>query len=136
ESALRALHGDVGAVERHVDAGGDGDRLAADAGHGGSTPSPDVAEDLAADPALPRLAVGEETLVGGQDGDAHAAEHPPDAVGLAVDPQARLRHPLDTGDRPLAFGGVLHLHDELAAGVAGVALHPVAGDVTLALEDG
>src|SRR5581483_10432620 len=98
--------------------------------------SPDVAEDLAADPARPRLAVGEETLVGGQDGDAHAAEHPPDAVGLAVDPQARLRHPLDAGDRPLALGGVLHLHDELAAGVAGVALHPVAGDVTLALEDG
>src|SRR3954467_5301704 len=37
---------------------------------------PDLTEDLAADLALTRLAVGEKTLVGGQDRDAHPAEHP------------------------------------------------------------
>src|SRR5439155_10457691 len=97
---------------------------------------PDVTEDLATDPALPRLAVSEETLVGRKDDNAHAAEDPADTVGLAVDPQARLRHPLDAGDRALPLGGVLHYDDELAAGVAGVTLHPVAGDVALPLEDG
>src|SRR5581483_4976891 len=33
ERALRPLHNHVGAVERHLDATGDGDRLPADAGH-------------------------------------------------------------------------------------------------------
>src|SRR5205823_10359966 len=88
EGALRALDGDVRAVERHVDAGRDGDRLPPDSGHGYVSSLPDMAQDLAADPALARLPVGEETLVGRKDGDAHAAEDPPDAVGLAVDPQA------------------------------------------------
>src|SRR5215813_12626991 len=35
---------------------------------------PDLAEDLTADPTLARLTVGHETLVGGEDGDPHAAE--------------------------------------------------------------
>src|SRR4029079_2311646 len=64
----------------------------------------------------------------------HAAEDAADAVGLAVDPEAGLRHPLDAGDRPLALGGVLHHHDQLPPGVTGVTLDPVTGDVALALK--
>src|SRR5688572_18956578 len=94
-----------------------------------------MAEDLAADSALARLPVGEETLIGRKDGYAHTAEDPADAVGLAVDAQARLRHPLDAGDRALALRGVLHHDDELAAGMARVALDAEAGDVALALEE-
>ena len=40
-----------------------------------ATPLPDLAQDLAADLALARFPVGQQTLVGGQDRDPHAAEH-------------------------------------------------------------
>src|SRR5262245_20268959 len=60
---------------------------------------PDLTEDLAADLALARLAVGEQTLVGGQDRDPHAAEDPRDLVGGAVDAQPGLGHAADAGDR-------------------------------------
>src|SRR6476620_10819729 len=56
-------------------------------------PLPDLTEDLSADLALARLAVGEQTLVGGQHRDAHAAEHAGDLVSGGVDPQTRLRDP-------------------------------------------
>src|SRR5437763_9451493 len=66
--------------------------------------SPHVAEDLAALATLARLAVGHEALVGGQDGDAEAAEHAGQPVGLCVDPQPGLRHPAQTRDRAIAIG--------------------------------
>src|SRR5262245_2900662 len=50
-----------------------------------SAPSPHVAEDLAADLALARLAVGQQALVGREDRDAEAAQHARDGVGLRVD---------------------------------------------------
>src|SRR5207248_4102233 len=62
--------------------------------------SPHLAEDLAAHAALARLAVGHETLVRGQDRDAHAAEHAGHRVGLRVHAQSRLGDPPHTGDRP------------------------------------
>ena len=61
---------------------------------------PDVAEDLAADLALARLAVGHEPLVGREDGDPHAAEHAGHLGCRRVDAEARLRDPAQTGDRP------------------------------------
>src|SRR5262245_59085186 len=49
-----------------------------------TAPLPDLAEDLAADVALARLAVGHQPLVGRQDGDAHAAQHTREPVGGGV----------------------------------------------------
>src|SRR5205807_719543 len=73
---------------------------------------PDPAEDLAADAALARLAVGHETLRRREHGDAEPAEHAGHFVGLAVDAQAGFRHALDAGDDSLAFGRVLQLDVE------------------------
>src|SRR5215213_8082681 len=50
-------------------------------------PLPDLAQDLAAHAALARLAVGHESLVGREDGDAHAAEHAGHVVRTQVDPE-------------------------------------------------
>src|SRR5664279_6564754 len=75
---------------------------------------PDLTEDLSAHLALARLAVGEQTLVGGQHGDPHATEHARHLVRGGVDPQPRLRHALDPGDGPAAVGGVLEGDRELA----------------------
>ena len=80
EGALGALHGDVRARDRDVDAAGHRDGGLADAGH--VSASPHEAEDLAAHVALARLAVGHEPLAGREDGDAEAAEDPGDLVGL------------------------------------------------------
>src|SRR5262245_57639932 len=48
-------------------------------------PSPDEAQDLATDAGPAGFAVGHETLAGGQDSDAEAAEDPRHTVGLGVD---------------------------------------------------
>src|SRR5262245_1245606 len=53
-------------------------------------PSPHVAEDFPADPALARLLVGEEPLARGQDRDAEPSEDPGQPVGFGVHPQAGL----------------------------------------------
>src|SRR5207245_8493789 len=55
-----------------------------------SPPLPHVAEDLTADAALSRLAVGHEALACGQDGDAESSEDPGQAIGTRVDTQAGL----------------------------------------------
>src|SRR5690606_12996691 len=91
-------------------------------------PSPDVAEDLAADATLARLTVGHEPLAGGHDCDTEAAEHPGDAIGLGVDTKTRLRDALDPGDHALALGRVLHVDSEGLAGLALALDHAVAGD--------
>ena len=63
-----------------------------------------------------RLAVGHETLVRGQDGDAHAAEHAGHVVGLRCRRAGRAStRAADPGDRALAVGRVLHL-DRQAGG--------------------
>src|SRR3990172_9307385 len=83
---------------------------------------PDVTEDLAADAMLTRLAVGHETLVGGQDGDPHAAEHARHVGRLRVDAQTGLRHAPKPGDRTLAIRRVLHHDPQLASRSARIVL--------------
>ena len=133
EGALGALHGDVGARDRDVDAAGHRDGALADSRHVRS--SPHEAEDLAAHVALARLAVGHEPLAGRDHGHAEPAEDPRDLGGLAVDAQARLGHPAEAGDHASPFGRVLHLDRQHAAGPLGVVGHLVALDVALLVED-
>src|SRR5215210_763470 len=59
---------------------------------------PDLAEQLAAHPALARLGVGQQSLRRGDDPDAEAVAHRLDLVRLAVDPPAWLAHPLQVRD--------------------------------------
>ena len=76
QRALRALDRDVPRRQTVTSTpDGDGDGGPADSGHD-RLPHQHVAEDLAADPALARLAVGHEPLAGGQDGDTETTEHP------------------------------------------------------------
>ena len=57
-----------------------------------------MAQHLAAQVLSPRLAVGEQSLAGGDHGHAHAAEHARHAVGPGVNAQAGLGHALDARD--------------------------------------
>src|SRR5579883_7583 len=50
-----------------------------------ASPSPDLAEQLAADALAPRLAVGHHAAARAEDRDAHARAHPADAVVPHVD---------------------------------------------------
>src|SRR5262249_36833308 len=68
---------------------------------------PDVAEDLAAHALAGRAAPGHEAARGGEDVDAEAAVHARDLVLAAVDPAARLAHPLQVGDDALHARSVL-----------------------------
>src|SRR5207248_7112312 len=70
-------------------------------------PSPDVAQDLAADAGLLGLAAGDDPGRRGQDGDAHAAQHLVRPGLAGVDAPSRLRDALEAGDDPLAAGAVL-----------------------------
>src|SRR5258708_3022875 len=94
-------------------------------------PLPDLAQDLAADAALARLAVGHQALIGGQDRDSHAAENPRDAFGLRVDAQAGTRDALQSGDRAAAVAGVLHLDRQALPRTARVGHDFEARDVAL-----
>src|SRR4051794_32678861 len=96
---------------------------------------PDLAQDLAADTALTRFAVGQQTLIGGQDCDPHAAEHARDAFGLRVHTQAGPRDALQPGNRAAAVVRVLHLDRQALARSARIDLDLEARDVALALED-
>src|SRR5947208_5669646 len=66
ELTLRSLHPYGRTVDRHLDAARDRDRLLSGTRHD-AAPVPDLAQDLAADAALARLAVGQETLIRRQD---------------------------------------------------------------------
>src|SRR5207302_8963687 len=101
-----------------------------------SSPSPHEAEDLAAHAALARLAVGHETLAGGQDGYSKATQDSGQSVGLAVDPEPGLGHAAEPGDGPGPLRGVLHRDLQAPPGAAGVVLHGAARDVPLPREDG
>src|SRR5947209_7311280 len=101
-----------------------------------SSPSPDVAEDLAADAHLAGFAVGQQAAARRHDGDAEPAEDARDLVGRRVDAKTGLAHAAQPGDRALPLGGVLHRHREHATGTAGVVDDVEALDVALLLEDG
>src|SRR6516165_2302691 len=76
---------------------------------------PDLTQDLAADATLTRLAVGQQTLIRGQNCDSHAAEDTGDAVGLGVHAQPGSRDALQPRDGPAAVGRVLHPDREALA---------------------
>jgi hypothetical protein len=90
-------------------------------GRCGTSTSPHVAEDLAADSALARLAVGEEPLARRKNGNAEATQHTREAVGLDVHAQAWLRHSPQPRDDRLALFGELQIYLERAARAADVA---------------
>src|SRR4029450_5238050 len=76
QSAFRALDGDGPTVDRDINPGGYDHREFADSRHRRvSFPSPNVGEDFSAYPLLHSLTVGEQTLTGGDDGDAKTAKH-------------------------------------------------------------
>src|SRR4051794_1854706 len=64
---------------------------------------PDEGHDFAADAALLRGPAGDETRRGGQDRDAHPAQHARQTVLPRVDPAARLGDALQATDDPLAI---------------------------------
>jgi len=77
ELTLRALHGDLGAVDRHVDTARDRDRLLSNSRHG-ALRYQTWHKTLAADLALARLTVGQQAQIRGQDRDTHS---PPSTRG-------------------------------------------------------
>src|SRR5579884_1579471 len=93
---------------------------------------PDEGHDFPADPALLRGAARDEAGRGGQDRDAHPAQHARKAVLPGVDPAARLRHALQAGDDPLAVAAELEVDDQRIEGFA--LLDVVVPDVALLLE--
>src|SRR4029450_11243134 len=96
EGSLRTLDGERAPVDRHVDAGRDGNGKATDSRN--LVGLPDVREDFAAQLRLARLLAGHDPLAGADDDDAQAAQDARN-VGLArIDAQARLADPLEPGD--------------------------------------
>src|SRR5260370_509747 len=83
----------------------------------------------AAEPRLAGVAVGHEAAAGRHHGDAQAAQHPREVVGLGVHPEPGLGHPLDARDGSGAVSGVLHLDLEGLARPLGVVGHREARDV-------
>src|SRR5260370_1011310 len=78
---------------------------------------------------LAGLAGGHEAAAGRHHGDAQAAQHPREVVGLGVHPEPGLGHPLDARDGSGAVSGVLHLDLEGLARPLGVVGHREARDV-------
>src|SRR5688500_4611869 len=95
--------------------------------------SPDVREDLAADPPAGGVPVGHHTMGRGHDRDPQPAEHARELVPADVDPPTRRADPLEPGDRPLALGPVLEVHAEDA--LDALALGGEPGDEPLGRED-
>src|ERR1017187_2203213 len=91
--------------------------------------SPDVGEDFPAHASPVRLLVGQQAARGRDDGDAKSAKHPGQVVLLRVHPQARLGHPLEPGDRPLAGRPELERDHEVLTDLG--VLHLPHGDVSL-----
>src|SRR5580704_12808629 len=94
---------------------------------------PDVGEDFSAYALLVRLLVGHQPAGSGDDRDTEAAEHPRQVVLPRIHPQARLRHPLEPGDRALAGRPELERDHEALADLG--VLDAPARDVALLLED-
>src|SRR5579884_2815579 len=73
---------------------------------------PDESDDFPADPPLLRGAAGDEAGRGGQDRDAHPAQHARQAVLARVDPAARLGDALQATDHPFAVPAELEVDDQ------------------------
>src|SRR5436305_4441716 len=94
---------------------------------------PDLAEELAADPALARLDVGQQALRRRDDPQAEAVAHRLDLVGPLVDPAPRLADALEVADHRHPLGAVAQ---EDAQGRRGGPLdHPEILDEPLLLEE-
>src|SRR5262249_28633499 len=74
--------------------------------------SPDKADNFAADALLLGGAARDQAVGGGQDRDAHAAEHAGKPVLACVDAASRLRDALQVRDHPLAAAAELEVDDE------------------------
>src|SRR5262249_19315073 len=74
--------------------------------------SPDKADNFAADALLLGGAARDQAVGGGQDRDAHAAEHAGQPVLACVDAASRLRDALQVSDHPLAAAAELEVDDE------------------------
>src|SRR5688500_15830532 len=96
--------------------------------------SPDLAEDLAADAALARLAVGHQPLRRGEDGDAEAIADLRHVLGRDVLALAGTRHPAEAGDRAPGAPVVPEGHGQRALVVVGLA-RDHAVDEALLTED-
>src|SRR3990172_412307 len=130
ELALGALDGDPRAFDLDLNPAGNRDRYLAYARHLRS--SPDIADDFPAQPPPPRLAAGKQPLRRGHDGDTQPAVDARDFALLHVDPQPRLAHALEPGDRrltPVRVGQV-DAHGALHT----VLQHLVVADEPLLLE--
>src|SRR5207248_5271041 len=96
---------------------------------------PDEGHYFASDAALLRGAAGDETGRRREDRDAHPAEHARKAVLPGVDPAARLRHPLQAGDDPLAVAAELQVDDQGIEALVFLPLDVIVADVALLLEE-
>src|SRR5262249_30483454 len=106
--------------------------------------SPDVADDLAADPSFLGGLARDEPLGGGHDSRPHAAQYAGQLVLRRVDAAARTGYPLEVRDHAFAVAAVLQLDDEqvvaerrgraVLALVVGALVDAVVGDVALLLE--
>src|SRR5947207_640796 len=94
---------------------------------------PDRADDLAADAALLRVVAGEESLRGGDDRHAEAAEHLGQLVLAGVEAAARLARTSDAVDDRVSRLVVLQVEAEEPD--AAVVEHLVVLDVALVLQD-
>src|SRR5699024_3137948 len=131
--ALRALDGDVLAVDGGGHAVRDGDGVLADTRHFSLSPLPDVGEDFPAHLLLGGLTVGQQALARGADVHAQAAEDVRQVGGLRVHAQTRLRHAADAGDRTLTGRAVLEVQGQSLADLG--VFDGVVLDVALLLED-
>src|SRR3954463_8976274 len=120
-------------LDRHGDAGGDGDGPLTDSRH---RDLPDLRDDLAADALPAGVVAGHHATRGRDDRGAHAAEHLGDGAGVHVGPLAGTRDALQARDHRLAALRVLQPDEDAVAGAPGLAGNDlVALDVALLRED-
>src|ERR1019366_8968680 len=95
-------------ADRNLDAARERNRLFTNSRHI-ETPLPDAAQNLSADALLVSVAAGHHAARGGQDVDAHTAQHARN-IGLAdIHAPAGTRNPLDGGNHRRVVGTVLEI---------------------------
>src|SRR5207245_5858144 len=97
-----------------------------------SAPLPHVGQDFAADLLLARLAVGEHSARGREQGDAHPGQDRGNLVVGDVHPASRRRHPHQARDHLLVAGAVLEIDAQRV--LLGVVQHAEVLDEPLVLE--